>query len=438
MASAADAKLKTFVPGGGSAPWFLPDQLDLPFEGRTIGAAGSMAGSGAIMVMDETTDIPEAASTLTRFYAHESCGKCVPCREGGTWLERILTRVVEGHGTTDDPCSPAAPCSAVSPSAASPSAPARSRPGRRRRPVQGALPAPVDVVVVGGGISGLVAAREVARAGRASSSSRPATASAAGCSTTTSREGATIESGGAFIGPTQTHIAALAERARGADVPGVQHRQAASTSPRTTGRMEYYGTVPPDPTILPDAALLLTRIDQYAAEIPVDAPWTHPSAADWDQQTLGEWIRRNAVNADGVENLIACWTQPGLRRRPQRALVPLRALVRRVLGQREERRHLQPQLRHRGRRPGAALRRRLPADPAAAGPAARRRRGAGRARAPDRAEGPPRGRAHRPGHGHARSASIVAAPPPLVLDIDWFPRLPARRFSCCATSTWGS
>ena len=95
-------RLKAFVPGGGSAPWFVEDQLDLPFEGKLVGAAGSMLGSGAIMVMDETTDIPHAALTLTRFYAHESCGKCVPCREGGTWLERILQRVVEGHGAPED------------------------------------------------------------------------------------------------------------------------------------------------------------------------------------------------------------------------------------------------------------------------------------------------------------------------------------------------
>jgi NADH-quinone oxidoreductase subunit F len=95
-------ELKAFVPGGGSAPWFLPDQLDLPFEGKLVGAAGSMLGSGAIMVMDHTTDIPAAALTLTRFYAHESCGKCVPCREGGTWLERILSRIVAGRGTMAD------------------------------------------------------------------------------------------------------------------------------------------------------------------------------------------------------------------------------------------------------------------------------------------------------------------------------------------------
>jgi NADH-quinone oxidoreductase subunit F len=97
-----DRALKAFVPGGGSAPWFTADQLDLPLEGRLVGAAGSMVGSGAVMVMDESTDIPAAALTLTRFYAHESCGKCTPCREGGTWLERILSRVVDGKGTTAD------------------------------------------------------------------------------------------------------------------------------------------------------------------------------------------------------------------------------------------------------------------------------------------------------------------------------------------------
>jgi NADH-quinone oxidoreductase subunit F len=97
-----DNELKAFVPGGGSAPWFTADQLDLPFEASQVGPAGSMLGSGAIMVMDSTTDIPAAALTLTHFYAHESCGKCTPCREGGTWLERILTRIVDGTGTEAD------------------------------------------------------------------------------------------------------------------------------------------------------------------------------------------------------------------------------------------------------------------------------------------------------------------------------------------------
>jgi len=95
-------ELKAFVPGGGSAPWFVADQLDIPFEGREASGAGSMLGSGAVMVMDDTTDIPAAALTLVKFYAHESCGKCVPCREGGTWLYRILERIVAGNGTDAD------------------------------------------------------------------------------------------------------------------------------------------------------------------------------------------------------------------------------------------------------------------------------------------------------------------------------------------------
>jgi NADH-quinone oxidoreductase subunit F len=97
-----DNELKAFVPGGGSAPWFLPDQLDVPFEAPAASAAGSMLGSGAVMVMDDTTDIPDAALSLVRFYAHESCGKCTPCREGGTWLFRICERIAAGHGTEDD------------------------------------------------------------------------------------------------------------------------------------------------------------------------------------------------------------------------------------------------------------------------------------------------------------------------------------------------
>ena len=129
-------ELKAFVPGGGSAPWFLPDQLDLPFEGKLVGAAGSMLGSGAIMVMDETTDIPTAALTLARFYAHESCGKCVPCREGGTWLERILhahRATATARPRTSTCCSRSASRSAPAPS---PRVERAARPRGRAVPVQ--------------------------------------------------------------------------------------------------------------------------------------------------------------------------------------------------------------------------------------------------------------------------------------------------------------
>ena len=95
-------QLKMFIPGGGSAPWFYPEQVGMALEGRAIGGAGSMLGSGAIVVMDDTTDAVAACLRLVRFYARESCGKCTPCREGTTWLERILRRIIEGYGRPSD------------------------------------------------------------------------------------------------------------------------------------------------------------------------------------------------------------------------------------------------------------------------------------------------------------------------------------------------
>jgi len=95
-------ELKMFIPGGGSAPWLFPEQLDLPLEARPVGGAGTMLGSGAIVIMDETTDAVRACLRLVRFYARESCGKCTPCREGGVWLEKILQRILDGHGRPDD------------------------------------------------------------------------------------------------------------------------------------------------------------------------------------------------------------------------------------------------------------------------------------------------------------------------------------------------
>ena len=95
-------QLKMFIPGGASAPWFFPEQVDLPLEGRVIGGEGSMLGSGAIVVMDETTDAVKACLRVVRFFARESCGKCAPCREGTTWEEKILQRILDGHGRPSD------------------------------------------------------------------------------------------------------------------------------------------------------------------------------------------------------------------------------------------------------------------------------------------------------------------------------------------------
>jgi NADH-quinone oxidoreductase subunit F len=102
-------RLKAFIPGGASAPWFFEEHLDLPLEVGAVGGAGSMLGSGAIVVMDETTDVVRAAWRLVRFFARESCGKCTPCREGTAWLEKILRRILDGHKLLDicDNISPA-------------------------------------------------------------------------------------------------------------------------------------------------------------------------------------------------------------------------------------------------------------------------------------------------------------------------------------------
>ncbi len=94
--------LKMFIPGGGSAPWFFEDQLDVPLEASDCGPAGSMLGSGAIVVMDETTDAVRACLRIVRFFARESCGKCTPCREGTTWEEKVLQRILDGQGRPED------------------------------------------------------------------------------------------------------------------------------------------------------------------------------------------------------------------------------------------------------------------------------------------------------------------------------------------------
>ena len=94
--------IKAFIPGGASAPWFFEEHLDLPLEKGTVDRAGSMLGSGAIVVMDETTDMVRACHNVVRFFARESCGKCSPCREGTSWLEKILQRIIDGNGRQAD------------------------------------------------------------------------------------------------------------------------------------------------------------------------------------------------------------------------------------------------------------------------------------------------------------------------------------------------
>ncbi|MGH9089193.1 MAG: NADH-quinone oxidoreductase subunit NuoF [Acidimicrobiales bacterium] len=98
----AGREVKALIPGGVSAPWFRPDQLDLPLGQDEVGGAGSMLGSGAITIMDSTTCMVRAAWRITKFFARESCGQCTPCREGSGWLERVMRRIEHGEGREED------------------------------------------------------------------------------------------------------------------------------------------------------------------------------------------------------------------------------------------------------------------------------------------------------------------------------------------------
>lgn len=97
-----DRALKTWIPGGASSPWFTERQLDTRLTIDDVAEQGSMLGSGAVIVMDETTCVLRAAHRIVKFFSHESCGLCTPCREGTTWLERILWRIEHGAGRPMD------------------------------------------------------------------------------------------------------------------------------------------------------------------------------------------------------------------------------------------------------------------------------------------------------------------------------------------------
>jgi len=96
-------KLKAVIPGGSSVP-VMPAEaiMDCTMDYNALQAAGSSFGTGAVMVMDDTTCMVSVLRRISRFYMAESCGQCTPCREGTGWLYRMLTRIVEGHGEMDD------------------------------------------------------------------------------------------------------------------------------------------------------------------------------------------------------------------------------------------------------------------------------------------------------------------------------------------------
>jgi NADH-quinone oxidoreductase subunit F len=94
--------LKAWTPGGSSTPMLTRDHLDTPMDFESIQAAGSLLGTAAMIVLSEDVCIVGACLNFAKFYAHESCGKCTPCREGTDWMARILTRLESGAGRAQD------------------------------------------------------------------------------------------------------------------------------------------------------------------------------------------------------------------------------------------------------------------------------------------------------------------------------------------------
>ena len=98
----AGHRLKFWTPGGSSTPILTDEHLDVPLDYEGVGAVGSMLGTKALQIFDETTCVVRAVRRWTQFYEHESCGKCTPCREGTFWLAQIYERLENGEGTAAD------------------------------------------------------------------------------------------------------------------------------------------------------------------------------------------------------------------------------------------------------------------------------------------------------------------------------------------------
>jgi monoamine oxidase len=171
---------------------------------------------------------------------------------------------------------------------------------------QGPLLRAVDVVVVGAGISGLVAARRVAAAGRSVLVLEARDRVGGRVLNHRLDDGSVVESGGAFVGPTQDHILALADELGVRTFP--EYADGDNVYVSRGRRSRYRGTVPPDPLIA-EAAVLIERINAMSREVPVDAPWAAEKAAEWDALSLHTWVEQNTVSPD-VQTVLQSYLQP--------------------------------------------------------------------------------------------------------------------------------
>jgi NADH-quinone oxidoreductase subunit F len=94
--------VKAVIPGGSSAPVLRGDEIDISLEFDAVKAAGSMSGSGGVIVFDDSTCMVHALARIAKFYAEESCGQCTPCREGTSWMEGVIEKIEHGHGSAED------------------------------------------------------------------------------------------------------------------------------------------------------------------------------------------------------------------------------------------------------------------------------------------------------------------------------------------------
>jgi monoamine oxidase len=184
--------------------------------------------------------------------------------------------------------------------------------GRGAPPAQaGAVePSAVDVVVVGAGLAGLTTARNVVRAGR-SAVVLEARDRVGGRTLNHDLGGGDVtEAGGQYVGPTQNHVLALARELGVATYPGYNPGQSVYIA---DGRAQRYtGDIPPDVLALPDLAQMILRLDQMAAKVPVDAPWTAPDAEKLDGQTVETWVRANTANSGRILQLVDLFLSPAL------------------------------------------------------------------------------------------------------------------------------
>ncbi len=289
--------------------------------------------------------------------------------------------------------------------------------------LSGALPEGVDVVVVGGGISGLTAARKLRSRGAKVLVVEARDRVGGRVLNHHLHAGGVIEAGGAFVGPTQDRILRLA------DELGVktfkEYAEGDNVYVKNGQRSTYTGTVPPDPSILVDAALLQHRINNMASQIDVAAPWSHPQAAEWDAITVKDFVEQQTLSAD-TDSLLKCYFQPSWGSDAGNVSMLFFAWFIATAGNED---NVGTFERSSGTA-GAAQDSRFKLGSQTVPIRMARELGDRVAlRAPVRRIVQRDGWAHvHTDRGTVRAKRvIVACPPPLVLDIDWAPQLPARR-----------